>query len=150
MKKIINKNQYCNSLTSYSRWETCEVKIGDVPLGAGHPIRVQSMTTTNTMDTAQTVEQSIRMIDAGCEYVRITAPSIKEANNLKNIKEELIKRGYKTPLIADIHFTPNAAEIAARLIEKVRVNPGNYADKKRFQQNPLLINLLEFGINRIN
>jgi (E)-4-hydroxy-3-methylbut-2-enyl-diphosphate synthase len=85
------------------------------------------------MDTIATVEQSIRMIDAGCEYVRITAPSLKEAQNLQNIKDELRKRGYKAPLIADIHFTPNAAELAARIVEKVRVNPGNYADKKKFE-----------------
>ena len=124
--------KYCNSLTSYSRWKTREVKIGDVALGGDNPIRVQSMTTTNTMDTASTVEQSIRMIDAGCEYVRITAPSKKEAENLKNIKSELYRKGYKTPLIADIHFTPNAAEIAARIVEKVRINPGNFADRKKF------------------
>jgi (E)-4-hydroxy-3-methylbut-2-enyl-diphosphate synthase len=91
------------------------------------------MTTTDTMDTMATVEQSIRMIDAGCEYVRITAPSLKEAQNLENIKKELRKRGYSAPLIADIHFTPNAAELAARIVEKVRVNPGNYADKKKFE-----------------
>ena len=88
------------------------------------------MTTTNTMDTISTVEESIRMIKAGCELVRITAPSKKEAENLKNIKAELVKRGYTTPVVADIHFTPNAAEIAAKLVEKVRINPGNYADKK--------------------
>ena len=132
MEKIINKNIYCNSLTSYSRWKTREVKIGDVPLGADNPIRVQSMTTTDTMDTKGTVEQSIRMIDAGCEYVRITAPSMKEAENLDKIKKELVKKGYKTPLIADIHFTPNAAQVAARIVEKVRINPGNYADRKKF------------------
>lgn len=103
-------------------------------MGGANPIRVQSMTTTDTMDTLATVEQSIRMIEAGCELVRITAPSIKEANNLLNIKNELRKRGYKTPLVADIHFTPNAAEVAARIVEKVRVNPGNYADKKKFEQ----------------
>jgi (E)-4-hydroxy-3-methylbut-2-enyl-diphosphate synthase len=124
---------YCNSLTSYSRFRTREVAIGDVPLGADNPIRVQSMTTTDTMDTTGTVEQAIRMIEAGCEYVRITAPSINEAKNLENIKRELRARGYKTPLVADIHFTPNAAEIAARIVEKVRVNPGNYADKKKFE-----------------
>jgi (E)-4-hydroxy-3-methylbut-2-enyl-diphosphate synthase len=124
---------YANSLTEYSRWTTRVVQIGDVPLGGGNPIRVQSMTTTDTMDTAATVAQSIRMIEAGCEYVRITAPSLKEAENLKNIKDELRKAGYKTPLVADIHFTPNAAELAARLVEKVRVNPGNYADKKKFE-----------------
>jgi (E)-4-hydroxy-3-methylbut-2-enyl-diphosphate synthase len=92
------------------------------------------MTTIDTMDTIGTVEQSIRMIEAGCEYVRITAPSIKEAENLANIKSELKRRGFEVPLIADIHFTPNAAEIAARIVEKVRVNPGNYVDKKKFQQ----------------
>ncbi len=124
---------YCNSLTGYQRLLTREVKIGDVPLGGTHPIRVQSMTTTDTMDTKATVEQSIRMIEAGCEYVRITAPSIHEAKNLENIKKELRARGYHTPLVADIHFTPNAAEVAARIVEKVRINPGNFADKKKFE-----------------
>ena len=132
MKKQLTSNKYCNSLTQYSRWKTREVNIGDIPLGGNNPIRVQSMTTTDTMDTIGTVEQSIRMIDAGCEYVRITAPSKKEAENLKNIKNQLHKRGYRTPLIADIHFTPNAAEIAARIVEKVRINPGNFADRKKF------------------
>ena len=125
--------RYCNSLTEYTRFQTREVMIGSIGVGGNNPIRVQSMTTTDTMDTAATVEQSIRMIDAGCEIVRITAPSKKEAENLRNIKEELSKRGYDTPLVADIHFTPNAAEIAARIVEKVRVNPGNYADKKKFE-----------------
>lgn len=130
---IESAKRYCNSLTRYRRLETREVRIGDVPLGGNNPIRVQSMTISDTMDTQATVEESIRMIEAGCEYVRITAPSRKEAENLKNIKAELRKRGYTTPLIADIHFTPNAAEIAARIVEKVRVNPGNYADKKKFE-----------------
>lgn len=125
---------YCNSLTQYSRLKTREVKIGDLLLGNLHPVRVQTMTTTDTMDTIATVEQSIRCIEAGAELVRITAPSKKEAENLENIKNELRKRGYNTPLIADIHFTPNAAEIAARIVEKVRVNPGNYVDKKKFEQ----------------
>ncbi|WP_186292604.1 (E)-4-hydroxy-3-methylbut-2-enyl-diphosphate synthase [Mucilaginibacter corticis] len=126
--------RYCNSLTEYSRFVTREVNIGDVAMGGNNPIRIQSMTTTDTMDTIGTVEQSIRMIEAGCEYVRITAPSIKEAQNLLEIKKQLRQRGYKTPLVADIHFTPNAAEVAARIVEKVRVNPGNYADKKKFDQ----------------
>src|ERR1700750_317802 len=126
--------RYCNSLTEYSRFVTREVTIGDVPLGGSNPIRIQSITTTDTMDTIGTVEKSIRMIEAGCEYVRITAPSIKEAQNLAEIKKQLRQRGYTTPLVADIHFTPNAAEVAARIVEKVRVNPGNYADKKRFDQ----------------
>ncbi|MCH7771679.1 MAG: (E)-4-hydroxy-3-methylbut-2-enyl-diphosphate synthase, partial [Bacteroidetes bacterium] len=125
--------RYCNSLTEYSRYKTREVNIGDIPLGGSNPIRIQSMTITDTMDTMATVEQTIRMVDAGCEYVRITAPSINEAKNLENIKNELRKRGYTVPLIADIHFTPNAAEVAARIVEKVRVNPGNYADKKKFE-----------------
>ncbi len=124
---------YCPSLLQYKRFLTREVQVGDVAMGANNPIRIQSMTTTDTMDTHGTVEQSIRMIEAGCELVRITAPSIKEAQNLAEIKKELTKRGYHTPLVADIHFTPNAAELAARLVEKVRINPGNYADKKRFE-----------------
>lgn len=132
---MIDKHKkYCNSLTEYSRFKTREVFIGKVPLGGNNPIRIQSMTTTDTMDTIATVEQTIRMVNAGCEYVRITAPSINEAKNLENIKNELRKRGYDVPLIADIHFTPNAAEITARIVEKVRVNPGNYADKKKLDQ----------------
>ena len=123
---------YTPSLTSYKRLQTLEVKVGDLLLGNNHPIRIQTMTTTDTMNTIATVEQSIRCIEAGAELVRITAPSKTEAVNLQVIKEELRKRGYNTPLVADIHFTPNAAEIAARIIEKVRVNPGNYADKKKF------------------
>ena len=121
------------NLSAYQRLQTTEVKIGDLLLGNGHPIRVQTMTTTDTMNTLATVEQSIRCIEAGAELVRITAPSKNEAYNLLEIKNELRKRGYNTPLVADIHFTPNAAEIAARIIEKVRVNPGNYADKKKFE-----------------
>jgi (E)-4-hydroxy-3-methylbut-2-enyl-diphosphate synthase len=125
---------YCNSLTSYSRRRSVEVDIGGIKCGGDNPIRVQSMTTVDTMDTIGSVEQIIRMVEAGCEYVRLTAPSIKEAQNLDDIKKELRARGYNVPLIADIHFTPNAAELAARIVEKVRVNPGNYADKKRFEQ----------------
>jgi (E)-4-hydroxy-3-methylbut-2-enyl-diphosphate synthase len=123
---------YCDSLTRYSRLDTLEVRIGDLILGNRHPIRIQTMTTTDTMDTLATVEQSIRCIEAGAELVRITAPSRKEAENLQNIRNELRRRGYSTPLVADIHFTPNAAEIAARIVEKVRINPGNYIDKKKF------------------
>lgn len=125
---------YCESLTDYIRLPTREVRVGGLLLGGANPIRVQTMTTTDTMDTLATVEQTIRCIEAGAELVRITAPSKREAENLKNIKDELTRRGYNVPLIADIHFTPNAAEIAARIIEKVRVNPGNYVDKKKFEQ----------------
>ncbi len=124
---------FCDDHFSYKRILTQEVAIGDTPLGGHNPIRIQSMTTTDTMDTLGTVEESLRLVAAGCEYVRITAPSKKEAENLAAIKKELRKRGCHVPLVADIHYTPNAAEIAARIVEKVRVNPGNYADKKRFQ-----------------
>src|ERR1700748_65197 len=124
---------YCESLTEYKRLKTREVKIGDLLMGNFQPIKIQTMTTTDTMDTIATVEQSIRCIEAGSELVRITAPSKREAENLLNIKNELHKRGYTTPLVADIHFTPNAAEIAARIVEKVRINPGNYIDKKKFE-----------------
>jgi len=110
--QITNLRKYCDSLTEYSRRKTRVVNIGDVPMGGDNPIRIQSMTTIDTMDTKGSVEQTIRMIKAGCEYVRITAPSIKEAQNLQEIKNELRRQGYKTPLIADIHFTPNAAELA--------------------------------------
>jgi (E)-4-hydroxy-3-methylbut-2-enyl-diphosphate synthase len=126
--------QYCNSITSYSRLITREVKVGNLIIGGGHPIRVQTMTTTDTMDTEKTVEQVIRCIQAGAELVRITAPSKLEAENLAAIKASLVAKGYTTPLVADIHFTPNAAEIAATIVEKVRVNPGNYVDKKKFEQ----------------
>ena len=125
---------YCNSVTQVSRLITREVSIGGLLLGNGHPVRLQTMTTTDTLNTLATVEQTIRCIEAGAELVRITAPSKKEAENLLHIKNELHKRGYTTPLVADIHFTPNAAEIAARIVEKVRVNPGNYVDKKKFEQ----------------
>jgi len=124
---------YCESLTEYKRLPTREVKVGNLTLGNFHPIRVQTMTTTDTMDTLATVEQSIRCIEAGSELIRITAPSKREAENLLNIKNELRRRGYNTPIVADIHFTPNAAEIAARVVEKVRINPGNYIDKKKFE-----------------
>jgi (E)-4-hydroxy-3-methylbut-2-enyl-diphosphate synthase len=125
---------YSESMTEMKRLKTREVRVGDLLLGNGHPVRIQTMTTTDTMDTMATVEQTIRCIQAGAELVRITAPSKNEAENLRNIKEELNRRGFFVPLVADIHFTPNAAEIAARIVEKVRVNPGNYVDKKKFEQ----------------
>ncbi len=130
---IEKKISYCNSLTAYSRRKTIPVKVGDLYIGGDNPIVIQSMTTVDTMDTEGSVAQCIRMIESGCQLIRITAPSMKEAENLKNIKDELRKKGYYTPLVADIHFTPNAAEIAAKIVEKVRINPGNYADKKRFE-----------------
>jgi len=125
---------YCNSIIKFSRIKTSPTTVGNIVFGGDNPIRVQSMTTTNTMDTEDSVQQAIRMIDAGCELVRYTAPSKKEAENLKNIREALDAKGYHTPIVADIHFTPNAAEVAAQYIEKIRVNPGNYADKKKFEE----------------
>ncbi|RPG54308.1 MAG: 4-hydroxy-3-methylbut-2-en-1-yl diphosphate synthase [Flavobacteriales bacterium TMED84] len=122
------------SLSNYKRFNTIEVKVGPIAIGGKNPIHIQSMTTANTMNTSATVDESIRMIDAGCKLVRITAPSKKDAENLANIKNELRLRGYKTPLVADIHYTPNAAETAAKIVEKVRINPGNYADKKKFEE----------------
>lgn len=132
LKHYFMTGQYCPSLTEYKRLPTKEVRIGNLLLGNGNPIRIQTMTTTDTMDTDGTVAQCIRCIEAGAELVRITAPSKKEAENLALIKKILNDKGYHTPLVADIHFTPNAAEIAARIVEKVRVNPGNYIDKKKF------------------
>ena len=128
-----HNHNYCNSLVKYNRRKSSVVQIGNIPLGGDYPVRVQSMTTTNTMDTEATINQSIKMIDAGSEYVRITAPSIKDARNLENIKNGLIKAGYDIPIIADIHFTPNAAMEAAKIIEKVRINPGNFVDRKKFE-----------------
>ena len=122
------------NLSNYTRFNTIEVKVGPIAIGGKNPIHIQSMTTANTMNTSATVDESIRMIDAGCKLVRITAPSKKDAENLANIKNELRLKGYKTPLVADIHYTPNAAEIAAKIVEKVRINPGNYADKKKFEE----------------
>lgn len=143
------KGGYCNDLNNYSRFLTREVNVGGIIMGGNNPIRVQSMTTTDTMNTLATVEQTIRMVEAGCEYVRITAPSIKEAENLAEIKKQLKLRGYDVPLIADIHFTPNAAELAARIVEKVRVNPGNYADKKKFEEIEYTASAYEAELERI-
>ncbi|MDZ7362634.1 MAG: (E)-4-hydroxy-3-methylbut-2-enyl-diphosphate synthase [candidate division KSB1 bacterium] len=124
--------QYCDSPFFYRRRVTHEVKVGDVGIGGNNPIRVQSMTIADTMDTAATVKEVVALVEAGCEIVRITAPSLHEAENLKNIKAELRRQNIRVPLVADIHFTPNAALIAADIVEKVRINPGNYADKKKF------------------
>ncbi|MFZ4400085.1 MAG: (E)-4-hydroxy-3-methylbut-2-enyl-diphosphate synthase [Bacteroidales bacterium] len=121
--------QFTDNPFTYQRFLSREVLIGNTALGGNNPVRIQSMCSTNTMDTMATVAQSIRMIEAGCEYVRITAPGVKEAENLAEIKNELYKRGYTTPLIADIHFNPKAAEVAASIVEKVRINPGNYIDR---------------------
>ena len=134
MSNNLNPLTYCENVLIRKRFPTKEISIGSLKLGGDQPIRVQSMTTIDTMDTEGSVKQSIRLIEAGCELIRITAPSKNEAENLGVIKKILNDKNYTTPLVADIHFTPNAAEIAARLIEKVRINPGNYADKKKFEE----------------
>lgn len=125
-----NRMPFCQSLFNYKRRESSQALIGNTPMGGSHPIRIQSMTNTNTMDTQATVEQSIRMIQSGAQYVRITAQGPKEAENLKYIKEDLLAKGYNTPIVADIHFNPKAAEIAAQYVDKVRINPGNFVDKR--------------------
>ena len=112
------------------RRKTHAVHIGDLSLGSDYPVRLQSMTNTNTMDTDATVAQCIRIFEAGGEYVRIAAQGVREAQQLALIKKELLMRGYRIPLIADVHFNSKVAETAARLVEKVRINPGNYVDKK--------------------
>jgi len=145
----VPESKYCSNLFSYERFRTREVRVGSIAIGGNHPIRVQSMTTTDTMGTEKTVAQSVRMIEAGCELVRITAPSKKEAANLADIKSRLNEMGYDVPLVADIHFTPNAAELAARIVEKVRVNPGNYADKKKFESLEYSDDSYQIEINRI-
>jgi (E)-4-hydroxy-3-methylbut-2-enyl-diphosphate synthase len=124
--------KYCADPFHYQRRKTREVKIGSVGVGGNNPIRVQSMTTSDTLNTMATVEEALGMVKVGCEIVRITAPTVKDAENLKNIRDELRKRGCNVPLVADIHFLPKAAMTAVEYVEKIRVNPGNYADKKKF------------------
>ena len=119
---------------NYKRRQTAVVNIGDKPMGGHYPIRLQSMTNTSTLDTHATVEQCKRIIDAGADYVRITTPAVRDAENLANIKKQLHNSGYTNPLVADVHFNPHVAEMAARIVEKVRINPGNYIDKKKFEQ----------------
>lgn len=116
---------------NYTRRESSVVNVGATPMGGGNPIRVQSMTTTPTTDTEASVEQAIRIIEAGGEYVRLTTQGVREAENLKNINAALRERGYDTPLVADVHFNPHVADVAALYAEKVRINPGNYVDPAR-------------------
>ena len=128
---------YIKDLTRYERQKTWEVKIGGVPVGGNNPIRIQTMTDTNSKDTDATVDQIVRVIKAGADYVRVTVKGIYDAENLKNIKKELVTRGYETPLIADIHFNPKLAEIAAKYVSKIRINPGNFYDKRAQFKNKL-------------
>ena len=146
---MITLPPYCRDPFTYHRRKTRVVNIGDVPLGGEHPIRLQSMTISDTMDTAAAVDETIQLVEAGCELVRLTAPSLNEAENLRYIKAALNRRGVRVPLIADIHFTPNAALKAAEYVEKVRINPGNYADKKKFAEREYTDSEYEAELERI-
>nr|WP_321354041.1 (E)-4-hydroxy-3-methylbut-2-enyl-diphosphate synthase [uncultured Draconibacterium sp.] len=128
---------YIKDLTRYQRQETVEVNIGGVPVGSSQPIRIQTMTDTNTTDTDATIEQIIRVVKAGADYVRVTVKGMSDAESLKVIKKELVDRGYNTPLIADIHFNPKLAEVAAQYVSKVRINPGNFYDKRAQFKNKI-------------
>ncbi|MGV3533467.1 MAG: flavodoxin-dependent (E)-4-hydroxy-3-methylbut-2-enyl-diphosphate synthase, partial [Chthoniobacteraceae bacterium] len=123
---------YCSSPYRYHRRATREVKVGNVGVGGTNPIRVQSMLTCDTMDTETSIKQTLELVAVGCEIVRITAPTVKDAANLEHIVRGLRERGCQVPIVADIHFKPEAAMKAAKWVDKVRINPGNYADKKRF------------------
>ena len=125
--------RYCKNLFYYSRRESREVTFGNVKVGGGNPVVVQSMITSDTRDTEACVKEVIQLSDAGCEVVRITAQTRKYAENLENIRDGVRAANCGVPLVADIHFKPDAAFEAAKWVEKVRVNPGNYADKKKFE-----------------
>ena len=146
---MITLPSYCRDPFTYHRRKTRVVNVGDVSIGGDHPIRLQSMTISDTMDTAAAVAETVQLVEAGCELVRLTAPSLNEAENLRHIKAALNRRGVRVPLIADIHFTPNAALKAAEYVEKVRINPGNYADKKRFAEREYTDSEYEAELERI-
>ena len=146
---MITLPSYCRDPFTYHRRKTRVVNVGDVSIGGDHPIRLQSMTISDTMDTDAAVAETVQLVDAGCELVRLTAPSLNEAENLRHIKAALNRRGVRVPLIADIHFTPNAALKAAEYVEKVRINPGNYADKKRFAEREYTDSEYEAELERI-
>ncbi|MDE2313735.1 MAG: flavodoxin-dependent (E)-4-hydroxy-3-methylbut-2-enyl-diphosphate synthase, partial [Elusimicrobia bacterium] len=124
--------RYCPDIFAYRRRKTRTVMVGKVGVGGDNPIRLQSMTTTDTMNVEATIAQSLRMVEAGCEIVRITTPTVNDAKALGKIKEGLLRAGCSVPVVADIHFSPNAADAAAEFCEKVRINPGNFVDTKRF------------------
>src|SRR5438045_7422143 len=123
---------YCQNPLSYQRRVTREVRVGNVGVGGANPIRVQSMITCDTMDTEMSIQQTMELANVGCEIVRITAPTVKDSRNLENIVKGLRERGCEVPIVADIHFKPEAAMEAAKWVDKVRINPGNYADSKKF------------------
>src|SRR5712664_3582053 len=123
---------YCENPLQFRRRASREVRVGNVGIGGNNPIRVQSMITCDTMDTEMSIQQTIELANVGCEIVRITAPTVKDSRNLENIVKGLRARGCDVPIVADIHFKPDAAMEAAKWVDKVRINPGNYADSKKF------------------
>jgi (E)-4-hydroxy-3-methylbut-2-enyl-diphosphate synthase len=140
---------YCSNPLQYHRRATREVKVGNVGIGGDNPIRVQSMITCDTMDTEASIQQTVELADAGCEIVRITAPTVKDARNLEHIVKGLRERGCDVPIVADIHFKPDAAMEAGKWVEKVRINPGNYADSKKFAIREYTDEQYEAELNRI-
>ena len=140
---------YCSNPLHYERRKTREVKVGNVGIGGDNPIRVQSMITCDTMDTEASIQQTIELAEAGCEIVRITAPTVKDARNLEHIVKGLRERRCNVPIVADIHFKPDAAIEAAKWVEKVRINPGNYADSKKFTIREYTDEQYEAELNRI-
>src|SRR6478609_5828982 len=146
--------RYCETPFVYQRRRTREVVVGDparggVIIGGKHPVVVQSMLTCDTMDTAECVKQTLELVAVGCQIVRITAPTVKDAANLQNIVAELRARGCNVPIVADIHFKPEAAMEAAKWVEMVRINPGNYADKKKFAVREYSDNEYDAELERI-
>lgn len=140
---------YCSDFNAYKRFATRKVKIGISSIGGDAPIRIQSMTNTDTLNTQSSVEQCMRIFDSGADFVRLTVQTGKHAENLKNIKNELIKKGYKQPLIADVHFNPKVAEVSAKIIEKVRINPGNFVDVNKVRQKSYSEKEYQYELNRI-
>ena len=122
--------KYCESIYKTKRWKTREVMVGHVGVGGNNPVRIQSMTTSSTRDIEATIDQIMRLADAGCEIARVTVQGMKEADACEGIKNGLLQRGYTIPLVADIHFFPPAAMRVVDFVDKVRVNPGNYVDKR--------------------
>src|SRR4030088_3500293 len=141
--------QYCENPLVYRRRVTREVRVGNVGVGGANPIRVQSMITCDTMDAEMSIQQTRELANVGCEIVRITAPTVKDSRNLENIVKGLPERGCDVPIVADIHFKPEAALEAARWVEKVRINPGNYADSKKFAVKEYTDDQYEAELERI-
>jgi len=142
--------RYCNDFFSYSRRVTREVPIGLIGIGNRNPIRVQSMITCDTLDTEACIQEIIELTDEGCEIVRLTAQTKKHAANLEHIAKGLHDRGYSTPLVADIHFKPDAAFEAAKWVDKIRINPGNFVDQKKFESREYTDEQYEEELQRID